>query len=101
MSYHHFGDVKQMTSLLVKHIKPNGSLLIADIIKTPRHESEPALLEKYKEDVAHLDGFSEEDIRSVFEGAGLTDFEFVNATTASIPGQSREISIFLAKGTAQ
>ena len=87
-----------MTNLLAKYIKSGGSLLVADILKTPRPEGEPALLEKFKDAVAHQNGFAEEEIRAVFEGAGLTNFEFVNATQALV--HSQEVSIFLAKGVA-
>jgi SAM-dependent methyltransferase len=96
-SYHHFDDIAKMTNLLATYVKPGGSLLVADILKEPRPEGEPALLEKYKDVVAHPDGFSDEEMRAVFEGAGLTDFEFVNATKATV--HSRDANIFLAKGS--
>ena len=86
-----------MTNLLATYVKPGGSLFVADILKEPRPEGEPALLEHFKHVVAHPDGFSEEEMRAVFVGAGLTDFEFVNATKATV--HSRDVSIFLAKGS--
>jgi hypothetical protein len=53
--------------------------------------------DQYGHIVAHKGGFTEDEIRSVFEGAGLEEFSFIEAAQAKMHG--RDVSFFLAKGT--
>lgn len=46
--------------------------------------------------VPHKSGFSESEIRTAFEGAGLTEFSFGAATRGKRHGQ--EVTFFLARG---
>ena len=97
-AYHHFGDIAKMTNLIAKYIKPGGSLLVADLLKNPNRKWERDLVEKHKDVVAHQDGFTEDEIRTVFEGAGLVDVKFAEAMKMTM--FSHEVTAFLAKGSA-
>ncbi|KAI0070562.1 S-adenosyl-L-methionine-dependent methyltransferase [Panus rudis PR-1116 ss-1] len=92
-AYHHFASVEDMTRILVSFLKPGGSLIITDIIKS----EQDIVKEEYRHIVAHARGFSEDDIRNLFENAGLTDFKYAFFTKATFAGM--EISFFIARGT--
>ena len=85
-----------MTSLLVSYIKPGGSLLVSDILKSSDHEWVPSMLEQFKHVVAHREGFTAADMLALFEGAGLVEFEFAQATAGVI--FEKEVLSFLARG---
>ena len=87
-----------MTNLIAKYIKPGGSLLVADLLKNPNRKWERDLVEKHKDVVAHQDGFTEDEIRTVFEGAGLVDVKFAEAMKMTM--LLHEVTAFLAKGSA-
>ncbi|KAH7928135.1 S-adenosyl-L-methionine-dependent methyltransferase [Leucogyrophana mollusca] len=93
-SYHHFTSIEDVTRILVSHIKPGGSLMVADLLK------EEFAGEIFPSDVHHLvahkGGFEETDMRAVFEGAGLRNFTFELAAEAKRFGHP--VKIFLAKG---
>ncbi|KAJ7879949.1 S-adenosyl-L-methionine-dependent methyltransferase [Mycena olivaceomarginata] len=77
-AYHHFESIAN----------PGGCLLVADFMKSA---------EPMPEDVPNNEGFTEEDIRGAFVGAGLEEVSINQFTKARFHGQL--VKIFLAKGT--
>ncbi|SJL10657.1 uncharacterized protein ARMOST_14048 [Armillaria ostoyae] len=74
MAYHHFESTDEITRILAYFLKPGGALLVTDRVSSdavPKIEDIP---EKYRAIVPHKSGFSEEDMRKVFEDAGLESF---------------------------
>ncbi|KAH7890065.1 S-adenosyl-L-methionine-dependent methyltransferase [Phlebopus sp. FC_14] len=93
-SYHHFSSIEKVTNTLVSYLKPAGSLLVADLMKEENaHEIFP---ENVHHIVAHKGGFSEDDVRSAFEGASLRNFTFRKVADAKHAGHP--VSFFLARG---
>jgi len=110
MAYHHFASVEQITRELVHYLKPSGSgtLAVADIARPAAHGdgddrsegeegSPPVFPAEYEHIVSHMRGFAEEDMRTLFEGAGLVNFTFERFTSAKREG--RDVHFFLATGT--
>ncbi|KIY45005.1 hexaprenyldihydroxybenzoate methyltransferase [Fistulina hepatica ATCC 64428] len=90
-AYHHFASPAEMTKMLVSFLKPSGALLVADFINLPKP---PAGYQHENSIVAHH-GFSEQDMRGLYEGAGLQLASF-DRTAAVLFGS--ETTIFVAKG---
>jgi len=122
MAYHHFPSVEQVTRDLFEHLKPGGMLAVADIaarappvhladgvvgvgvgVKNDDSESEalplppPIIPAEYEHLVSHTQGFTEEYMRALFEGAGLEKLTFEQFTSAKWHG--RDIDFFLVTGT--
>ena len=98
MAYHHFESIEDVTRKLVFFLKPEGVLLIADLIKGENqtligHGIADAAR---KHVVPHQGGFDEATIRSVFEGAGLIGVAFT--PRVRIAKEEKEMNIFVAKG---
>ncbi|KAH7911902.1 S-adenosyl-L-methionine-dependent methyltransferase [Hygrophoropsis aurantiaca] len=93
-SYHHFISVEDVTRIIVSHLKFGGSLLVADLMK------EESTVDIFPSEthhlVAHRGGFSEQEMRTLFENAGLRNFSFETATEAKHFGHP--VKLFLAKG---
>ncbi|KAJ7491091.1 S-adenosyl-L-methionine-dependent methyltransferase, partial [Mycena latifolia] len=87
-AYHHFESINDITRTLCFFLKPSGCLLVADFMKS----AEPV-----PENVPNNGGFTEEDIRTAFVGAGLEGFSINQFTKAKFHGQM--VELFLAKGT--
>ncbi|KAK0447062.1 hypothetical protein EV421DRAFT_1788372 [Armillaria borealis] len=100
MAYHHFESTDEITRILAYFLKPGGALLVTDRVSSdavPKIEDIP---EKYEAIVPHKTGFSEEDMRKVFEGAGLESFSLnviPGVTMDSMFGLTDQ-KLFLAKG---
>jgi len=93
-SYHHFPSIDEVTKTLVSYLKPGGSLLVADLIHDEStHESFPPGAEHI---VPHKGGFSEADIRTTFEKAGLGNVTFEKVAEAKHGGHP--VNFFLARG---
>jgi hypothetical protein len=108
MAYHHFPSVEQVTRDIVEYLKPSGTLAVADIaarvhavdgdgVKESESEAPPIIPAEYEHLVSHTRGFTEEYMRTLFEGAGLVNFTFDQFTSAKWHG--RDIDFFLATGT--
>ncbi|KAH9939571.1 S-adenosyl-L-methionine-dependent methyltransferase [Amylocystis lapponica] len=93
-SYHHLENVAETTRTLAFFLKPGGSLLVIDILQDEsRSDLFPA---QYHHIVAHPHGFAEAEMRSLFEGADLTQFEFAPTVSAKMAG--KDLQLFLARG---
>ncbi|KZT03518.1 S-adenosyl-L-methionine-dependent methyltransferase [Laetiporus sulphureus 93-53] len=96
MAYHHVPSIEDITRTLVLHLRPGGSLLVADLAKG---EATRALHASHENGhtVTSMDGIDEDTMRSVFEGAGLVNFKYVDhASSATLRGN--ELDVFLASG---
>ncbi|KAG7445219.1 S-adenosyl-L-methionine-dependent methyltransferase [Guyanagaster necrorhizus] len=101
MAYHHFESTDEITRVLAYFLKPGGALLVTD-----RVSSDPVLKiedipEKYGAIVPHRAGFSEEDMRKLFEGAGLGSFSLNVIPGATLDAAFTGLTnqkLFLAKG---
>jgi len=97
MAYHHFPSVQDVTREIVAHLKPRGTLAVADIARVEADEGKAPLMAKYEHIVAHTRGFTEEEMRALFEGAGLENVAFEHFTSVKHGG--RDLQLFLATGT--
>lgn len=80
--------------LVSTYLNPGGSLLVADLVHGgSTHEIFP---ENSRHIVAHKGGFTEEDIRSTFEKAGLKNITF--EITARVRHAGHSVDLFLARG---
>jgi hypothetical protein len=96
MAYHHFASVQDVTRELVKHIKPGGTLAVADIARVEADEGERPIMADHEHIVAHTRGFAGAEMRALFEGAGLENVAYDRFTSAKRHG--RDIQFFLATG---
>ncbi|KAL0066498.1 hypothetical protein AAF712_006541 [Marasmius tenuissimus] len=74
MVYHHLPSPEETTKLLASYLKPGGRLLVTDWIKG-EHET-------YTEQIGSImkvGGFSEEEMKSIFESSGLKFLGFEGA----------------------
>ena len=97
MAYHHFASIEEVTRELVAYLKPRGTLAVADILRVEADEGERPIMAKYEYMVAHTRGFAEEEMRGVFEGAGLENVAFERFASGKKEG--RDVQFFLATGT--
>ncbi|KIK59067.1 hypothetical protein GYMLUDRAFT_227463 [Collybiopsis luxurians FD-317 M1] len=101
MAYHHFGSTQDITNMLAKFLRPGGVLIIIDI-EAPSEQTKALKEMENLEYVAHKRGFETEDMRKLFEGAGLVAFDMKHVTHAklvTVGGTGDlEIDAFLAKG---
>jgi hypothetical protein len=108
MAYHHFPSIQDATRDLVAYLKPRGTLAVADILRVEVRQGEegeggggdealPPIMAKYEHIVAHTSGFSEGEMRALFEGAGLENVAVEHFASAKKEG--RDVQFFLATGT--
>src|ERR1700731_1819399 len=103
MAYHHFASIDEVTRMLSFFLKPGGTLLIVDILRPTDSEATPIPLE-FAHIVPHVRGFEEADMRAIYDGAGLIQFQFnpLDHPGFKLEGReaqpSTEIHLFLAKG---
>lgn len=98
--FHHFQDVYLATSRIASRLKPGGVLMIVDFVTHAKAEGDPV-----KNTIAHH-GFGEEEVKSIFEGAGLVDIgvmEMEEAVMMKKPGARDdepgwERKVFLGRG---
>lgn len=87
-----------MTRILASCLAPGGSLLVMDWLRSPEVNAENPLEEmmaKYKDINPHR-GFTEQEIRDVFDSAGMDGFEFNAAGEFNVFGH--DMVFFLARG---
>ncbi|KAF9533653.1 S-adenosyl-L-methionine-dependent methyltransferase [Crepidotus variabilis] len=105
-AYHHIENVDGITKALSFHLKPGGVLLVADFLdleETNRDggssstttSSGSLFPDGYQHIVAHMKGFKSDDLRKLFEGAGLT-FSIDIVTRAKLHG--KDFTVFVARG---
>lgn len=93
MAYHHIASVEDTTRMLCSLLKPGGSLLVADILKDGGKRDFPEFAQQL---VPHTEGFNRDEMKALFEGAGLVQFALTNATSANMHGTW--LQLFLARG---
>ncbi|KAG8217170.1 S-adenosyl-L-methionine-dependent methyltransferase [Butyriboletus roseoflavus] len=94
-AYHHLTSIDEVTqSLVTTYLNPGGSLLVSDIV---HGELTHEIFHKHSDHVVpHKGGFTEEEIRSTFEKAGLKNFTFEIIAQATHVGGP--VDLFLARG---
>ncbi|KAK0487757.1 S-adenosyl-L-methionine-dependent methyltransferase [Armillaria novae-zelandiae] len=96
MAYHHFESTNEITRILTYFLKPGGVLLVTDGVSL---DTVPNIQENYEAIVPHKMGFTEDDMRKVFEGAGLESFSLNIIPGAIIDMHGlKDRKLFLAKG---
>ncbi|KAK0194599.1 S-adenosyl-L-methionine-dependent methyltransferase [Armillaria mellea] len=99
MAYHHFESTDEVTRILAYFLKPGGALLVIDEVSSDAVPTNEDINEYYEAIVPHKTGFTEEDMRKVFEGAGLESFSLnvIPGATIDMHGL-KGCKLFLAKG---
>lgn len=107
MAYHHFESINDLTKILAFFLKPGGSLMVADkerpsekTAETVVHAEDTSVEKTAEKHIGHAHGFTEEDIKSAFEGAGLKSVSHehvASATPLKGNGNYPDVGIFLAQ----
>ncbi|KAF9042595.1 S-adenosyl-L-methionine-dependent methyltransferase [Hymenopellis radicata] len=101
-AYHHFESPVEITKILKFFLKEGGMLLVTDRVGGNPDETAP-FPEKFGAIVAHQRSFGEEDMRKMFEAAGLKHFQFDLIPGAIMDGRvfgfENQSPLFLAKGS--
>ncbi|KIJ23510.1 hypothetical protein M422DRAFT_131079, partial [Sphaerobolus stellatus SS14] len=71
-SYKHIADNVGITQALKSYLKPRGILLVLDIITGKTRSTMPLVPAL----MAHKDGYNEDDMKNIFDAAGLQEFEY-------------------------
>ncbi|KAG7445218.1 S-adenosyl-L-methionine-dependent methyltransferase [Guyanagaster necrorhizus] len=101
MAYHHFESTEEITRILTYFLKPGGTLLVTGRLIPDAVSQVADIPEQYKAIVPHRAGFSEEDMRKLFEGAGLGSFSMNVIPGATMDGffpGTTHPKLFLARG---
>ena len=97
-AYHHLPSIDDVTKILATYLKPGGSLLVTDLMKG---DSENLFSHNVQHIVPHKGGFTEDDIRNAFCGAGLNNFSFTEIAEAKSKHTGQPVTVFLARGDKQ
>lgn len=103
LGFHHFGDPKGCVQRLVQRLKQGGVLLVVDWLPSEYPnggDKDTEEWQRMKKTIKH-NGFTEEDMRGIFEGAGLVDFGFVvlgEEFELQMNGKEVKKTGFIAKG---
>ncbi|PBK90796.1 hypothetical protein ARMGADRAFT_1111483 [Armillaria gallica] len=100
MAYHHLESTVEITRILAYFLKPGGALLVTDRVSSDAVSKIEDIREKYEAIVPHKSGFSKEDMRKLFEDAGLESFSLNVIPDATMDGMFglTDQKLFLAKG---
>ncbi|TFK45624.1 S-adenosyl-L-methionine-dependent methyltransferase [Heliocybe sulcata] len=93
MAYHHFPDIDDTTRILVNFLKPGGRLMVADLLK---NESGSMLIPEKHQHVFERHGYAPEDLRTVFEKQGLTNFEWEQVAEFKMHGMDGKTLLAVA-----
>jgi len=108
MGYHHLQRPDQMTRALAHFLKPGGALLVVDLVSREEGNNTPLISEQFRNFVPHIHGFCEENVRAMFDNAGLRGFMWNTAFRGQIPRHGRfadaheaqrGVNFFIAKGS--
>ncbi|KIV85479.1 hypothetical protein PV11_01171 [Exophiala sideris] len=98
LGFHHFSDVRLATKRLVERLRPGGVFLILDFVTHAMEAEEHPDLKAAANTVAQH-GFSEQELKEIFAGAGLRDFAIVRmGDEVYIRGKSKR-EPFMARGS--
>lgn len=97
MGYHHFADLQLATRRLADRLRPGGVFLIIDFVTHAMEKLPDAEVQAALNTVAHQ-GFSEAELKQIFEGAGLEDFALVRMGEEILLKGTMKREPFLARG---
>lgn len=103
MALHHFDDAGKALKTLAKRLQSGGTCVIVDIVPDHSHDFRQQIREHVNSETAETvksHGFTLEQMRDLFAGAGLTNFGYhVIEEPAVFRKNGKEISktLFLAK----
>ena len=108
MVYHHLFNPAGYTKTLSSYLKPSGKLLVASLMHRTNFNSS-MMNETMRVAIPNMAGFTEDSIKEMFEGAGLTDVKYRSVwkgvapapphVKVMMPEEERMIEVFLAEGT--
>ncbi|EIN07939.1 S-adenosyl-L-methionine-dependent methyltransferase [Punctularia strigosozonata HHB-11173 SS5] len=90
-AYHHFASPSEVSRTLVYFLKPGGALFVMDVMKNP--SGEVVIPATHNHVVPHPFGFDEADMRVILEGAGLENFNYQKALSATMRGNKADLFI--------
>ncbi|KAG7453119.1 hexaprenyldihydroxybenzoate methyltransferase [Guyanagaster necrorhizus] len=93
MAYHHLPFPQETTKRLTFFVKPGGTLLVTDY---QAENDDAAFPNAHADIVPHKTGFKEEQMKEMFDRAGLDAFSLEKIISAKMHGHG--VKIFLAKG---
>jgi SAM-dependent methyltransferase len=110
MAYHHFDRPEDFTRALAALLSPGGTLFVIDF--AGEHPLHSKMAENMTNALAgavpHVHGFTSDQVRAMYEGAGLGAFAMHHvarmpapmpeAAAAQLTDEERMISVFLAEG---
>lgn len=70
-AYHHIPDLPTLTKTLARRLKVGGRLVVIDISDRADFEQFVGNNAEVRDVVAHKKGFSDQDLRDLFQGTGL------------------------------
>lgn len=103
LGFHHFERRPEMLQRIAARLKPGGVLLIVDfLVDEPLTKETVEKMDNMSQHTIAVHGFSEKDMREVYEQAGLVDFalqEMPEPIVIDFDGKpSQERRGFLARG---
>ncbi|KAK0205511.1 S-adenosyl-L-methionine-dependent methyltransferase [Desarmillaria ectypa] len=101
MAFHHFESTEEITRTLTYFLKPRGALLVTGRLIPDAVSQVEHIMEQYKSIIPQKAGFSEEDMKKLFEGAGLRSVSsniIPGATMVGFFPGTTHPELFLAKG---
>ncbi|KAG6333231.1 hypothetical protein ID866_5854 [Astraeus odoratus] len=96
IAYHHFASIDDVTKVLATYLKPGGALLVTDLIRDA--SSQDVFPPSVHHIVPHRGGFTEDEIRGAFVGAGLREISFTEVEKAKARHAPQPVTFFLARG---
>ena len=87
-------SVDSITRILTSFLKPGGSLLVVDIVNDGTGVEPMA---DFSHVVPHTYGFTVEEMKKLFEGAGLTEIA-VTISIEKLRPHKHDVDFFIAKG---
>jgi SAM-dependent methyltransferase len=95
LGFHHFQRVDVALERLSAYLKKGGVLLIVDLVTHAKESTEE--VNPAKHTVAHH-GFAEEDVKRLFDGAGLSGFGYMEMEEEVFLRGTERRKVFMAKG---
>jgi hypothetical protein len=98
LSYHHFPSPDLITKALTKVLKPSGSFVIIDWIKTDKRDGGPGeIATRLGNAIPHANGYTEQEVGEIYASGGLKMVHFAQAFEYEL--FNNNFNTFVAVGT--